>query len=66
MACSKNTFPINLVNTTNACDITCSLSFNYNNSANFKVSYNNLSYINLVYKQARSPRVNFCFTKTFW
>ena len=37
MSCSENTYPINLVNTTNNCDITCNLSFDYNNSTNFNI-----------------------------
>tara|TARA_R110002072_G_scaffold75271_1_gene177424 strand:- start:37 stop:999 length:963 start_codon:yes stop_codon:yes gene_type:complete len=63
MACTKNTFPVNLINTTNACDITCNLSFDYNNSANFKVSNNNGSYISIEYEQSSNPNLTFSSTK---
>lgn len=63
MSCSENTYPINLVNTTNKCDITCNLSFDYNNSTNFNVVNNNGSYLKIEYERASNPNVNLSSTK---
>lgn len=63
MSCTKNTYPINLVNTTNNCDITCNLSFNYNNSTNFKVENTNGSYLKIEYERSSNPNVTLSSTK---
>ena len=63
MPCSENTYPINLVNTTNNCDITCNLSFNYNNSTNFKVENTNGSYLKIEYERSSNPNVTLSSTK---
>ena len=49
MACTKNTYPVDLKETNNICDITCNLSFDYNNSSNFRVDNYNGIYLNINY-----------------
>lgn len=63
MACSTNTYPINLANTSNNCDITCNLSFDYNNSTNFKVENKNGSYLLIEYERSSNPNVTLSSTK---
>ena len=63
MACSTNTYPINLTNTSNNCDITCNLSFDYNNSTNFKVENKNGSFLLIEYERSSNPNVTLSSTK---
>lgn len=58
MSCTKNTYPINLVETKNICDITCNLSFNYVKSS---INVTNIKgvYLSIIYDQNNKSNVNF-------
>ena len=63
MACTKNTYPVDLKETNNICDITCNLSFDYNNSSNFSVDNYNGIYLNINYEEAPNPNVTLSSSK---
>ena len=58
MSCTKNTYPINLVETKNICDTTCNLSFNYVKSS---INVTNIKgvYLSIIYDQNNKSNVNF-------
>lgn len=62
MTCTKNTYPIDLINTINNCDITCNLNFDYNNSS-IVVKNIDGTYLSIEYESASNPNVTFSATK---
>lgn len=56
MACPNDTYPINLVNTSNVCDINCSLSFKYNDSSIIAKNENG-SYLSINYDESNDSTV---------
>lgn len=57
MACTKNTYPANLVNTSNKCDVTCKLVFDYNSSA-IIVTNDSGTYLSIKYEpSSKKPSV---------
>lgn len=58
MACSNDSYPVNLINTSNVCDIACSLSFKYNDSSIIAKNENG-SYLSIQYEITGDSKLTF-------
>lgn len=58
MACPNDTYPVNLVNTSNVCDIACSLSFKYNDSSIIAKNVNG-TYLSINYEITGDSKLTF-------